>query len=98
MRGARYARVRGRIVAGGLAAQKGGASGPSWHAGPLLASVASTAAHVLYFAAMKRGQTMVEYLLVMVLLMSAALSAGWITRAINAQRTRTQMLLGSDYP
>ncbi len=41
---------------------------------------------------------MVEYLLVMVLLMSAALSAGWITRAINAQRTRTQMLLGSDYP
>lgn len=96
MRGARYAR---RIVAGSLAAQKGGACYARVRgAGPLRASVASTAAHVLYLAAMKRGQTMVEYLLVMVLLMSAALSAGWITRAINAQRTRTQMLLGSDYP
>ncbi len=47
---------------------------------------------------MKRGQTTVEYLLVMVLLMSAALLAGWLVRAVNAQHARTQLLLGSDYP
>ena len=48
--------------------------------------------------AMKRGQTTVEYLLVMVLLMSAALLAGWLVRAVNTQHARTQLLLGSDYP
>ena len=53
---------------------------------------------MLYWAAMKRGQTTVEYLLVMVLLMSAALLTGWLVRAVNTQHARTQLLLGSDYP
>ena len=47
---------------------------------------------------MKRGQTTLEYLLVMMLLMSAAFLAGWLVRAVNTQHVRTQMLLGSDYP
>ena len=72
-------------------------AGGAPHAGAARTSRAA-GAHVLYWAAMKRGQTTVEYLLVMVLLMSAALLAGWLVRAVNTQHARTQLLLGSDYP
>lgn len=47
---------------------------------------------------MRLGQTMVEYLLVLVLLLGAAAMAGWVVRAIHRQSDRTDALLGSDYP
>ncbi len=47
---------------------------------------------------MRRGQTLVEYVLVLVLLLGAAAAAGLVVRAVRAQSARTAALLGSDYP
>ncbi|MEG1552769.1 MAG: hypothetical protein RR133_04070 [Kiritimatiellia bacterium] len=47
---------------------------------------------------MKRGQTLVEYVLVLVLLLGAATAVGFVAKAVRAQSARTQLLLGSDYP
>lgn len=47
---------------------------------------------------MRRGQTLVEYVLVLVLLLGAASAAGFMVRAVRAQAARTETLLGSDYP
>ena len=47
---------------------------------------------------MRRGQTLVEYVLVLVLLLGAASVAGFMVRAVRAQAARTETLLGSDYP
>ncbi|MBR5590922.1 MAG: hypothetical protein IKW38_00110 [Kiritimatiellae bacterium] len=46
----------------------------------------------------RRGQTLVEYVLVLVLLMAAATATGFIVRAINRQHARTDTILGSHYP
>lgn len=47
---------------------------------------------------MKSGQTMVEYILVLAALLGAALAAGFLIRAVDAQEARTETLLGSGYP
>lgn len=47
---------------------------------------------------MRSGQTMVEYILVLVALLGAALAAGFLIRAVDAQEARTETLLGSGYP
>lgn len=47
---------------------------------------------------MKSGQTMVEYILVLVALLGAAVAAGFLVKAVNAQEARTETLLGSGYP
>ena len=51
-----------------------------------------------YNDGMKSGQTMVEYILVLVALLGAALAAGFLIRAVDAQEARTETLLGSGYP
>ena len=51
-----------------------------------------------YNDGMRRGQTLAEYVLVLVLLMGAAAAAGLVVRAVRAQSARTATLLGSDYP
>ena len=53
---------------------------------------------VCYNGAMRRGQTLVEYVLVLVLLMEAAAAPGLVVRAVRSQSARTATLLGSDYP
>lgn len=47
---------------------------------------------------MRHGQTLVEYVLVLALLLGAASAAGLVVRAVRAQSARTDALLGSDYP
>ncbi|MBR4317428.1 MAG: hypothetical protein IKT85_01600 [Kiritimatiellae bacterium] len=47
---------------------------------------------------MQKGQTLVEYVLVLVLLMAAATAAGFIIKALNRQHHRTEVILGSHYP
>lgn len=47
---------------------------------------------------MKRGQTMVEYILVFVLLLTALTITHWLVRAVNRQTERSSILLGSEYP
>ena len=51
-----------------------------------------------YNDGMRSGQTMVEYILVLVALLGAALAAGFLVKAVNAQEARTETLLGSGYP
>ena len=41
---------------------------------------------------------MVEYILVLVALLGAALAAGFLIRAVDAQEAWTETLLGSGYP
>ena len=55
-------------------------------------------APLCYNAGMRTGQTMVEYVLVLVALLGAALAAGFLVRAVDAQEARTETLLGSGYP
>lgn len=47
---------------------------------------------------MQKGQTLVEYVLVLVLLMAAATAAGFIIKALNRQHHRTEVILGAHYP
>ena len=51
-----------------------------------------------YIISMRCGQTMVEYVLVLVLLMAAVTAAGWVVKAVRAQSERSETLLGSDFP
>lgn len=51
-----------------------------------------------YNALMRHGQTLVEYILVLVTLLGAAAAAGLLAKAIHAQTQRTDALLGSEYP
>ncbi len=51
-----------------------------------------------YYIGMRCGQTLVEYILVLVLLLGAAAAAGWVVRAVRVQSARTSLLLGSDFP
>lgn len=53
---------------------------------------------VCYDNRMRHGQTLVEYVLVLALLLGAATVAGFMVRAVRAQSARTDTLLGSDYP
>ncbi len=41
---------------------------------------------------------MVEYLVILVLLMSAFFAAGYVSRAVERQSSRTKVLIGSDFP
>ncbi|MBQ9693739.1 MAG: hypothetical protein IJV69_03180 [Kiritimatiellae bacterium] len=54
--------------------------------------------YLCYDKAMRNGQTLVEYILVLVLLMAAATAAGFIVKALNRQHHRTEVILGSHYP
>jgi hypothetical protein len=47
---------------------------------------------------MKRGQTLVEYVLVVIALAAAVTATGFIVRAINRQHARSVTILSSDYP
>ncbi len=85
---------QGRSVAGeGLALRACTLCSPFSGAGRLRRS-----APLCYNAGMRTGQTMVEYVLVLVALLGAALAAGFLVRAVDAQEARTETLLGSGYP
>ena len=47
---------------------------------------------------MRRGQTVVEYVLVFVCLLAATVAAGFIVKALRKQHHRTTVVLGSHYP
>ena len=47
---------------------------------------------------MRRGQTMLEYVLVLLALMGAAAASGLLIRAMDAQAERSKILLGSEFP
>lgn len=51
-----------------------------------------------YDGFMRRGQTLVEYVLVFVCLLAATVAAGFIVKALRKQHHRTTVVLGSHYP
>lgn len=52
----------------------------------------------VYYIGMRRGQTMVEYILVFLMLLIAVYASKYLIQSINRQAARTEFLIGSGYP